>query len=104
MSSSNLPSLVLDNCLKIDRIVYSELQMNRWLQTVRLISEKLATTYRIPLAYSHTVFQYAIRGDPFWLKYCSASLELAFAWNQQFKVGSFAFGALKLGMDFPHAL
>ena len=63
MSSSNLPSLVLDNCLKIDRIVYSELQMNRWLQTVRPTSEKLATTYRILLAYSHTVFQYAINDE-----------------------------------------
>ena len=66
-----------------------------------------------------------VRGDPSWLKYCPASLELkylrvdcsdffvrsvfskiedTFAWNQQFKVGSFAFGAHKLGRDFSHAL
>ena len=66
-----------------------------------------------------------VRGDPSWLKCRSASLELkylrvdctdifirsvfskiedTFAWNQQFKVESVAFGAHKLGKDFSHAL
>ena len=75
---------------------------------------RLATTYRIPLAYSHTVFQYAINDEElrkrrvdctdFFIRSVFSKIEDTFAWNQQFKVGSFGFGAHKLGKDFSHVL
>ena len=55
---------------------------------------RLGTTYRIPLAYSHTVFQYVINDKELREK-------RSFAKNQQFKVGIFAFGTHKSARDFP---
>ena len=55
---------------------------------------RLATTYRIPLAYLHNVFQYAINEE-------ELPKRRSFARNQQFKVGNFAFGTHKSGRDFP---
>ena len=95
MSSSNLPSFVLDNCLKIDRIIYSELQMNRWFQNC---SENFRETCD-DVSYSSSIFAYffPIRDNRVLRK------KNTFAWNKQFKYGSFAFGAHKLGKDVSHA-
>ena len=94
-------------------------------------SLNLSTTYRIPLPYSHTVFQYVMNDEEmpkrrsfltetlsrfsgvevsrvgcidFFIRSVFSKIEYAFARNQQFKVGSFAFGVHKLGKDFSHAL
>ena len=59
--------------------------------TLQKFDQKLAITYRISLAYSHTVFQYemidvALRKRSFFAEILSAFLKLNLARDQQFKV------------------
>ena len=56
-SSSNLPSLVLDNCLKIDRTIYSELQVNRRLQNCSKNFSKTCDH----VSYSSSIFEYCFQ-------------------------------------------